>query len=536
MTKMDSHLSPKTSTSTESHSSIGNGASVNSQPQRRQARQPRTSLRPKRHRSAPRTVSDGSAANNEVIYLLQQQGDQELAAAKLKAKQQQQHQKSSPTAPASRNSQQNHAKSHNTSSSEPPKDGNGNVGADKPSAAASAATTTNPNTNHKATQLPQQHAQSQRRIVRPNQNTATHRIASVASRHAENNNSSSSPGPPNADIAAKERARAASPGIRQRQVGNSREQSSAPNMTDQQDKSAFLRDVILERARLEKSTSSSGTPRPLPLEESKDEEQAPPPAETTDHWAPIPEGSMPGAFRVGAFAPNETATASESTDNGSWLDGDGDGEDSWKEEPQDGGMDVVNQNINRNNEAMDVSEREMLEQGRDEAREPTHDNPYQGDFLVEATLVVMDDTVVQDPVVPIVSEPELVTAERLSNPYKPRDMLKSKSGRRWIIGGGCAFLITMIIIGVILGVVVGGRRSEMSTRLGAPPTSAPTPAPTAFEDLLPAHTIEAIKDASTPQAKAYQWYLDDMAYRASNSQLATFSSLQRFVLSTTRIY
>ena len=173
--------------------------------------------------------------------------------------------------------------------------------------------------------------------------------------------------------------------------------------------------------------------------------------------------------------------------------------------------------------------------------------------LVEATLVCGDheDNEEQEAAPPVViPELELVEAESFdgSEFFTPQAMIKSRKGRKLIVG---ALLLILAVICVAVSIVVALWRLDKLTApiiteaptVSAPTTGArtiteaPTVAPISFSyNLLPDYTQEAILQNNTPQAKAYEWLLADLAYQQNDTGNAeryqSFNPVGRFALAT----
>lgn len=257
------------------------------------------------------------------------------------------------------------------------------------------------------------------------------------------------------------------------------------------------------------------------------------------------EESLPGAFRVGtSFAPASSEDDSDEADI------------TWGDEEQEEAPFVGEPHRHRGNPAslMDQSQKE------DEAEEDPLLPPQQstdGDILVEATLVVATEEVqkkVQEPPQEtiVVPEPELVTAERMSDAYSTHDMIKDQKGRRWLLGVGCLIAVVVIVAIIVIVAVAVGRKDKATTsginNVPKPPiipveTEAPTMAPTSFFlNVLPNYTQEAIDAQDTPQEAAYGWFLSDKEYwfnmtqEVNNTEAVelaqSFVPLERFALAT----
>lgn len=256
------------------------------------------------------------------------------------------------------------------------------------------------------------------------------------------------------------------------------------------------------------------------------------------------EESQPGAFRVGtSFAPASDQDDSDEADI------------SWDDEEQEEAPFADDSHRRRENPTslLDQSQKEEEDEEDPLLRPQSTD----GDILVEATLVVSPDegqkTVQKQPQETIVvPEPELVTAERMSDAYSTQDMIKDQKGRRLLLGVGCVIATVVIVAIIVIVVVVVGRRdrgtkSEINN-VPQPPiipvaTPPPTMAPTSFfADVLPTHTQEAIGEQGTPQEAAYEWFLSDESYwynmtqEVNNTELMelaqSFVPLERFALAT----
>ncbi|CAB9522623.1 Leucine Rich Repeat [Seminavis robusta] len=485
------------------------GPSTHASPHAEETETPSRIRRPPPRNEVLRTVSADSAASagRDVMTILQQD-DQELAAAKIRAKQENQ--------PSQSIQQQSQSKSiqQSTESQDPT----------TPQRQRPRTTTS---------KSPPRNSRSPR-----NTTSAPPRI------HPRNDVLQDN------DFAAKQMGRAASEA-----QYTSRDQATAVNLafrSSQRDSSQYMENMIQidddddkEETKQEEEPHSKTPPSEQPEEEQPHSNTTPPDnndAKTTS-MEPIPDSSKPGAFRVGtSFAPNNPAVSSDSDNNASWHADSGD-----EQEPQDG---AVNPTTNRNEPVQDES-----------TANHNNDNNSGGDILVEATLVTADadamdaekGLVQQDRVV--IPEPELVTAERMSDIHPSTQELLSnadnKQGRKWIMAGIGVLLILLILItiaSVIVGVGVGRRQKNKNEPTVAPttsPTATPTAAPTTFfNNVLPTSTQQAIQqNESSAQAQAYQWYLDDLEYQANVTtaandtdddphQFASFVPLQRFALAT----
>ncbi|CAB9525073.1 Leucine Rich Repeat [Seminavis robusta] len=167
---------------------------------------------------------------------------------------------------------------------------------------------------------------------------------------------------------------------------------------------------------------------------------------------------------------------------------------------------------------LDHEESAQHRRQRQHHRQP--DSVNSNDMLVEAHLVEEQDETRQG---------ELVTAEPMPTirTVTAKEFLRSPNGKRFLVGGIlCALSVAGIIVGVLVGVVFPKETSA---------TQPPTLAPTSFvEDLLPAYTQQALNDTDSPQARAYQWYLEDLEYQEKSQEedVSSFVPLQRFVLAT----
>lgn len=244
------------------------------------------------------------------------------------------------------------------------------------------------------------------------------------------------------------------------------------------------------------------------------------------------ESSQPGAFRVGtSLAPAESVSDIESEGDISWGD----------EDEQDDAVGMTEVPVEEEN-SMDGSEKSQVEEEHEEEESISHNsNIDTGDILVEATLVTTEEVDIekgrQVEQTVIFPEPELVTAERMSETYGPHEMIKNRYGRRWILGVILLVLFVVVVASIVIGVVVSSNKNDS----GPQATETPTMAPTSFlEDALPESTQLAIEDSNTAQARAYQWYLEDQEYISSMTDLEgaesadvlSYVPIQRFALAT----